>query len=836
MEETNTFEAAPRVTQPDWAVGGAGRMPLKLPSGTLKAPIPRPPLALSARFLPLPPKGKNDEFFSTSETKFKPGNGAKAAVVEIKFEEGHTTNPPPLDSPLAYSVSSYLELLALPPSTILARREARRMLIADLSQHILSNPEHSVLPPKRGGEGGRDGVCSLMHLHRLCSDPDPAVRTLALPSLGAVFADIVPSYRIRESAPEGEVGAGVQLKRDTMDLRKFESALLAGYQRALRLMEFLVREGESASSGGGMGAPEGKSFERDQVSDGTGAPSSGVITTTKDRVSKKEWDAGKREEKEAAQAVRDGLVPYLGSDVPTRVALGRTALKTLCFLLTRLPHFNFMPNLVGFLVPRLAKGEEASCAIVEEGIAQALKGDSVGDAGLEVARVVSRISKESTIATSGRRVRVNLLSRRSLSVLRASNLAEILERRDDSREDTSGDTLSRRKKGKTTEQLAAEADILSGLKAADAEALEKRRATAKTTLRNIFTAYFRVLRAGSTHFHLLPDVLAGVADFSHLVDVGVVGDVVAALKELIAGGGRGGRSGGDEILTPLPVLFSCATSALRILSGPGRELLGGEGDGGAIAKAVFSALIRCISPGEDKHIPSAILATSALLLDRQEYCLERVGAFAHRLSYLAVSANEVSHATALTSLVRAVCVRYALVGRSLLCGGGTTKGVGGYPSLLPPPSLTSFPETTSTTADPDTAVWLQSPLFCLAPFVSSSHFHPAVTSLTRGMFVVDGEGGGKSKGVSWEPPLSCLILFRGDQGDFNPLPTPVPSRPKFLHSKGFWKGDKPPCLEGVWQTGKAFDLLPWLSGTCSDHYAWKRKKVARVIAQAKIGI
>jgi hypothetical protein len=45
---------------------------------------------------------------------------------------------------------------------------------------------------------------------------------------------------------------------------------------------------------------------------------------------------------------------------------------------------------------------------------------------------------------------------------------EILEGRDESREDDSGALLLRRKKGKTVEQLAAEADVLAGLKAADA--------------------------------------------------------------------------------------------------------------------------------------------------------------------------------------------------------------------------------------------------------------------------------------------------------------------------------------------------------------------------------
>jgi hypothetical protein len=84
---------------------------------------------------------------------------------------------------------------------------------------------------------------------------------------------------------------------------------------------------------------------------------------------------------------------------------------------------------------------------------------------------------------------------------------EILEGRDESREDDSGALLLRRKKGKTVEQLAAEADVLAGLKAADAEALGARRATAKATLRNVFTAYFRVLRGGLAAAALMPEVL-----------------------------------------------------------------------------------------------------------------------------------------------------------------------------------------------------------------------------------------------------------------------------------------------------------------------------------------
>ena len=761
------FEAAPRHAKAEWLDNGAARLPVKLADGTIKQPGGRPVFARKSE------EEESDDENDSDDNAAEDGDASEASDNDEESDDDdgerggandrrdnskqqkhrkdrdRNSAADPMTAALGYA-----ELVKLPLPQLQARRVAQQARIADLAEKIISHPEHNLAAPAAGKEKlqfGKPGVGrtlvskkanTLLQLHTLCGDGDPVVRRLAMLSCVAVFKDIVPSYRVRQTGPGGSDGErGVKLKKEVKKLRDFEQALLAGYQRFLRYLEFTVVEGERAerrmkrrvARGGSASGSASAGAAGGDVDDGASVVSDGPVAADgfdddayveggykdddgaeatdktggkKPRLPAKEFSLNRMGEKRSAKAARDQTVAYEGDD-ETKSALGLEALRCMSELLSSLHHFNFRSNLIHFLVPRTCAHSDAAAAVACGALGDLFSNDT----GLEATTEAIRALQDAVKSAASRPGGLHKIRPEAIGTLQKLRLG-ILERSDRERRGGANDGGKHGKKGgfmggmgsKKTGPAVANAggsggggggnskdpydrdDVMAGLKAADAEALGERQANAKSALRAAIGVYFRVLRAPGGHSagaHLLGPVLSGLSRIAHLIDVGVVTDLLAALKGLLAAStgldveelinagedagadvsSGGGGGGAKRKLLPVPVAFNAVLSALRVMSGPG-ELL--NADETEFAHFLYGSLLRLASsPAGYEHTLVAVHAVQALLIHRREVSNERVAAFVKRLLLVALSVPP--HATlALLSLVRSLLHRYGAVARALL--------------------------------------------------------------------------------------------------------------------------------------------------------------------------
>lgn len=712
------LENRPRNTQPGWSQGTAGRLPLKMADGSIAAQAPRPVVKKSAEVIKSVHDSETEE--EEDEDASDESDDDSGDVAEKAMQKQVKNDDPDY-------VESFAALKKLPEEALFARRTRRKVLIAELAQKIIADPQNNIsasnklekesLPfGKRGAKGSQKTSApvytskrnSLLALHTLCSDADPLIRKLALLSLTTVFKDIVPGYRIR---PPTAAEMASKISKDVKKLRDFESNLLVGYQRYLRLLEHTVQLGERRSrhllsaTGAGVDhvpATRPGEFDEDRMQDydPTAAADDPGAGKKRERQSQRDFEAAKMAEKRQKTAEKIGLTDY-DADAETVVALGFTALECMGDLLSSLPHFNFRTNLISFLVPRScagglpasfvptlgsarASGASATSEIVCAAFEKTFNGDYSFEAPLEIIRALSALAKECTTGKSnfggkksngGSRSPPPRLRSRMLRALLALPLG-FLEHAPTSRDSFFAQGLRKGKRRNTKEE---DEDILAGLKAADAESIEDRKSAALATLRNVITIYFRILRSPA-HAYLLTDVLTGLAKWAPLIDVGVVHDLLNSLKDLLRsseGDDDADASGAAPATTqprvrlPLSSALNCILTALRVINAPKViEVL--NVDEGEFAKYLYSVLLRLLHPGAMNAVPAgsegsdkkitngllAIQAVQALLMNRREYSNERLTSFMHRILLLAMH-SDTPTSLAWLSLARSLLHRYA---------------------------------------------------------------------------------------------------------------------------------------------------------------------------------
>lgn len=745
VEGGEAFENAPRLSQPAWLDDGSTRLPVKLADGSVRRQAGRPTAQKFGNADESDGEGDDsgDEDFSDEDADDEDADADEGEVDEPKRDaKQHTGAGKKGQKRDILGPMPFAELSRLPSKELEERRVSVQARIADLAERIISAPEHNLSAPAAGKEKlqlGKPGVGrtlvskkqnSLASLHGLCGDGDPVVRRLTMLSCVAVFKDIVPSYRIRAAgaAEGGEGSGGTKVKKDVRKLRDYEAALLAGYQRFLKFLEWTVSEGERAErrmrrrkdgapdgapagssdgdAGGGAG-PAGAGFESDAYHDGDykdddgegGEGGSQAGGSKREWASRKDFNKVRMDGKRAAKAARDGTVAYEGADDGTVSALGLDALRCMAALLSALHHFNFRSNLVNFLAPRASAQSDAASAVACSALSDLFASDTSLEASTEAARALQSAVKAAVSRPGGlRQVRPEALQ--TLQKIRLG----VLERSDRERAlSAARGGKGKGGKGKGGKDPYDKDDVLAGLKTADAEALTERQAAAKSALRATVGVYFRIVRApGAAGAHLLGPTLGGLARIAHLIDVGVVSDLLAALKALLAasagmgvaqlinageaeadssdeeGGGAGKGSGGAATgaKLPAPVAFNAVLSALRIMGGPG-ELL--NADETEFAHFLYGSLLRLSQPGGYEHTLLAVGAVQALLVHRRELSHERVGAFVKRLLLLALPAPPPA-ALALLACARQLLHRYSAV--AALLGPPTERSHAVFPPGL----------------------------------------------------------------------------------------------------------------------------------------------------------
>ncbi|PNF17218.1 hypothetical protein B7P43_G05235 [Cryptotermes secundus] len=246
---------------------------------------------------------------------------AKEEVIP-KPEETETDSDAELENELDIERTDFIDP-SRPVSTaeLLASREEalrkRRLLIGVLASGLLENPQVKTKNFKR--------------LLDMMNEETPELRItvckLVIVSLLEVFRDVVPSYQIKH-----QDNPGVKLKKETLQLQRFEKALLSSYKIYLQRMEKLVS-----------------------------------------MLNKKRGNSRVASQQE--------------------LRMGELALSCMCDLLVAHPYFNFSHNLVQLLVPYLNHPLPSVRQLCSNSVCTVFRNDKRGEISLEIVRCINCLVK-----------------------------------------------------------------------------------------------------------------------------------------------------------------------------------------------------------------------------------------------------------------------------------------------------------------------------------------------------------------------------------------------------------------------------------------------------------
>ncbi|KAK5726569.1 hypothetical protein LTR15_002454 [Elasticomyces elasticus] len=205
-------------------------------------------------------------------------------------------------------------------------------------------------------------------------------------------------------------------------------------------------------------------------------------------------------------------------------------------LLTAVPHFNCRNDLIAIVVKKLgSRGISPEARKCAEALEQLFRDDEEGHASLEA---VSQLTK--AIKSKNYQVHENVLN----TFLHLRLLDEFAHKASTNRidrENRHGDDEPARKVSKKERVFRTKRErkvmkerkvVAKELQEADAVvSYEDRDKNQAETLKLVFVAYFRILKARVQH--LMGAVLEGLAKYSHLINQEFFGDVLEVLKDLI---------------------------------------------------------------------------------------------------------------------------------------------------------------------------------------------------------------------------------------------------------------------------------------------------------------
>ena len=214
--------------------------------------------------------------------------------------------------------------------------------------------------------------------------------------------------------------------------------------------------------------------------------------------------------------------------------LATVAFSCACTLLISVGHFNLRNDLIALLVRKLSdRNVDVDFIKCRETLEQLFQNDEEGHSSLEV---VSQLTK--TMKTKNYNIDESVLN----TFLHLRLLSEFAHKASTNHIDKDGqndDKFARKAKQKKEFRTKRERKLVRGrkevqkeMKEADAAvSFEERDKNQAETLKLVFIAYFRILKARTPH--LMGAVLEGLAKYAHLINQDFFGDVLEALKDLI---------------------------------------------------------------------------------------------------------------------------------------------------------------------------------------------------------------------------------------------------------------------------------------------------------------
>ena len=216
--------------------------------------------------------------------------------------------------------------------------------------------------------------------------------------------------------------------------------------------------------------------------------------------------------------------------------LSSVAVSCTCALLTSVPHFNCRNELIGVLVRKVStRSVDVDVGKCREALEQLFRDDEEGHASLEAVSQLSKVMK-SKIYNVHEGVLNTFLHLRLLSEFAHKASTNSVDK-DEQQNGRSQNQQPKRKKEFRTKRerkvVRERNEVEKEMKEADAVVgYEERDKNQAETLKLVFVAYFRILKARTQH--LMGAVLEGLAKYAHLINQEFFGDVLEALKDLVS--------------------------------------------------------------------------------------------------------------------------------------------------------------------------------------------------------------------------------------------------------------------------------------------------------------
>lgn len=332
-----------------------------------------------------------------------------------------------------------------------------------------------------------------------------------------------------------------------------------------------------------------------------------------------------------------------------RSALSLVAIECISQLISAKPSFNYTERLVQIgiqtmIISKSAEIQQAGCAAFET----LFRHDQSGDISWIIVRELTKLIKSAGITTEPR----------VLETFLSLNIREIAtENEGDKKEDIKQirkrlEKMSRKQRKHNKELQKLKKDLIKN----DIEQNTRKVNSIHTQiLSQIFSIYFRVLKVAAveiddkdkfqSYSKILDPVLAGLAQFAHLINMNFFEDVFNLLHKLLLG----------DVLTSRQN-FHCLITIFTILSGQGEVL---TVDPQRFYAQFYRELLNVSSESNEKDIEMILRCVHVMLIRRRKnMTTNRLLGFLKRFATLTLN-NECPASLALLSVIRYIVSNFA---------------------------------------------------------------------------------------------------------------------------------------------------------------------------------
>ncbi|KAF2205266.1 nucleolar complex protein-like protein 3 [Delitschia confertaspora ATCC 74209] len=227
------------------------------------------------------------------------------------------------------------------------------------------------------------------------------------------------------------------------------------------------------------------------------------------------------------------LAKKSGTEAVDVASLATVAISCACNLLIAVPHFNFRGELLKILVGKLStKKVDGDFVKCRETLEKLFQNDEDGNASLDAVTMLTKMMKSKHYNVDESVLNTFLHLRLLSEFAHKASYNSVDKPKEDEYRGKHMKPKREFRTKKLRKQLKEQKVIEKEFKEADATVShEERDRMQAETLKMVFVAYFRILKARSRK--LMGAVLEGLARYAHLINQDFFGDILEALRDMI---------------------------------------------------------------------------------------------------------------------------------------------------------------------------------------------------------------------------------------------------------------------------------------------------------------